>query len=324
MARKPRLHYPGALYHVILRGNARQDIFIADEDRSRFYLLLQEGTERFGHHVHAYCLMTNHVHLVIHVGNIPLSRIMQNLSFRYTKWINWWHNRSGHLFQGRYKAILVDADEYLVQLAAYLHLNPVRAGMVTSPAAYPWSSHRRAYLGRESIPWLTTESVLGYFGGTQAKARRLFDEYVKVRISEGHRNEFHCGEGSDARVLGEDHFVERILIQAEVFPEKKPTLDIIIRAVEQLKDLQPGELASSGQNIRIARVRSLAAWAVMELSDTTLTELAKRLGRDVTTLSSSVRRFLPRLHTDDDMAVELERLKLIIEELKSCKLSIGH
>jgi hypothetical protein len=255
--------------------------------------------------------MTNHVHLVIQVGNIPLSRIMQNLSFRYTKWVNWRHSRNGHLFQGRYKAILVDADEYLVQLAGYLHLNPVRAGMVQSPADCPWSSHR-AYLGRESIPWLTTEGVLGYFGGTQANARRLFDEYVKERINEGHRNEFHRGDGCDVRVLGEDHFVERILIKAEGIPEKKPTLDIIIRAVEQLKDLQPGELASSGQNIRIARVRSLAAWAVMELSDTTLTELAKRLGRDVTTLSSSVRRLLQRSKTDEHLKEELDRLKGII------------
>jgi REP element-mobilizing transposase RayT len=323
MARKPRIHYPGALYHVILRGNARQDIFLGDEDRSRYFLLFQEGIERFGHRVHAYSLMTNHVHLALQVGNIPLSRIMQNLSFRYTKWFNWRHNRNGHLFQGRYKSILVDADEYLVQLSAYLHLNPVRAGMVQSPADYPWSSHR-AYLGRESITWLTTESVLGYFGGTQAKARRLFDEYVRERISEGHRKEFHRGEGSDIRVLGGDNFVERTLIQTEGIPEKKPTLEVIIRAVEQLKDLQPGELASAGQGIRIARARSLAAWAVKELSDATLTELAKRLGRDVTTMSSSVRRFLPRLHTDDDMAVELERLKLIIEELQSCKLSIGH
>jgi hypothetical protein len=200
------------------------------------------------------------------------------------------------------------------ELAGYLHLNPVRAGMVQFTADYPWSSHR-AYLGRETIPWLTTDNVLTYFGGTQAKARRLFDEYVKEHSGEGHRNEFHRGEGSDARVLGEDHFVERILIQAEGIPEKKPTLDIIIQAVEQLKDLQPGELASAGQNIRIVRARSLAAWAVMELGDTTLTELARRLGRDVTTMSSSVRRLLQRAKTDEPLTVELNRLKVMIESL---------
>jgi hypothetical protein len=111
---------------------------------------------------------------------------------------------------------------------------------------------------------------------------------------EGHRKEFHRGEGNDSRVLGEDRFVERILIQAEGIPEKKPTLDIIIRAVEQLKDLQLGELASAGQGIRIARARSLAAWAVRDLSDATLTELARRLGRDGTTMNLSG-SYSPRL-----------------------------
>ena len=116
MARKPRVHYPTALYHVIMRGNARQDIFFDYEDRIRFYLLLQEGTEKYGHRIHAFCLMTNHVHLAIQVGDVSLSRIMQNLTFRYTKWINWRQNRSGHLFQGRYKAVLIDADSYLLEL----------------------------------------------------------------------------------------------------------------------------------------------------------------------------------------------------------------
>ena len=98
MPRKPRIHYPGALYHVIIRGNDRQDIFFDDTDRYRFYLLVQEGIERFGHRVLAFCLLTNHVHMAIQVGDVPLSRIMQNLSFRYTRWVNWRQKRCGHLF----------------------------------------------------------------------------------------------------------------------------------------------------------------------------------------------------------------------------------
>ena len=159
MPRKPRLHYPGALYHVILRGNARQDIFFEDQDRYRLYLLLQEGVERFGHRILAFCLMTNHIHLAIQVGNVPLSRILQNLSFRYTRWVNWRQDRVGHLFQGRYKAFVVDAEPYLLELVAYLHLNPVRVGMASDAADYPWSSHR-AYLGRELLPWLDSDFVL--------------------------------------------------------------------------------------------------------------------------------------------------------------------
>jgi len=102
MARKPRVHISGGFYHVMLRGNGGADVFFNEEDRYRFYLLIQEGVERYGHRVHAFCLMSNHVHLVIQVGEISLSRIMQNLSFRYTRWVNGRQKRIGHLFQGRY------------------------------------------------------------------------------------------------------------------------------------------------------------------------------------------------------------------------------
>ena len=100
MARKPRVHFPGALYHVILQGNDGQTIFFDDKDRTRFYFLLQEGVERFGHRIHAFCLMGNHVHIAIQVSEVSLSRILQNLSFRYTRWVNRRQGRSGHLFQG--------------------------------------------------------------------------------------------------------------------------------------------------------------------------------------------------------------------------------
>jgi putative transposase len=110
MARKQRVYCPGAFYHVILRGNSGQTIFFDDKDRTRFYLLLQEGVERFGHRIHAFCLMTNHIHLAIQIADISLSRILQNLCFRYTRWVNWRQGRTGHLFQGRYKAVLIDAD----------------------------------------------------------------------------------------------------------------------------------------------------------------------------------------------------------------------
>ena len=110
MARKPRLHVPGGLYHVMLRGNGGADIFFSKADRKRFYALLEEGGQRFGTRLHGFCLMTNHVHLVLQAGEAPLSRPMQNLAFRYTRHVNARRKRVGHLFQGRYKALLVDGD----------------------------------------------------------------------------------------------------------------------------------------------------------------------------------------------------------------------
>ena len=156
MARKPRIHFPGAFYHVILRGNAGDPVFFGDSDRYRLYLILQSAVEKFGCRIHGYCLMTNHLHLVIQAGETPLSRFMQYVSLRYTKWINLTRGRTGHVFQGRYKALLIDADTYLLELIRYVHLNPVRAGAAPTADSWPWSGHR-AYAGLEVVPWLTTD-----------------------------------------------------------------------------------------------------------------------------------------------------------------------
>jgi REP element-mobilizing transposase RayT len=286
MARKPRIHYPGAYYHVILRGNARQDIFFDDSDRYRFYLLLQEGTERFGHRILAFCLMTNHVHLVVQVADKPLAKIMQNLSFRYTRWVNWRQNRSGHLFQGRYKSVLVDGDEYLLELVRYTHLNPVRSGIVETASAYRWSSHS-AYCGNETIPWLSTEFVLGQFASKLATARKRFAAFVAEGAGEGHRPDFHGSGSDDTRMVGDSVFVERVLKEAEetflpagMTPER---LAEMVAARYRLPDLL-------GRSRRHAEARAVCAWVALETGICTLTEVARFFHRDISTVSSGARR----------------------------------
>jgi putative transposase len=314
MARKPRIHYPGACYHVILRGNARQDIFLDDVDRYRFYLLVQEGIERFGFRVHAFCLMTNHLHLAIQVGEKPLSRIMQNLSARYTRWVNWRHNRIGHLFQGRYKAILINADSYLVQLTAYLHLNPVRAGMVARCEEYEWSSHR-SYQGTNPIPWLTTEMVLAQFSKKPATAKRLFLEYAAERSSEGHRREFHGGGGVDPRVFGEDSFVDDVLRKAGSQSEKKLDIDTVLKVVESVYRITPEELSKPGQDRWRSEARSMAAWGVSEMTSSTLTELAKITGRDITSLSSAMKRLTARASSNPEVVARMADFREGLEQV---------
>lgn len=308
MSRKPRIHYPGALYHAILRGNDRQDIFFDEKDRCRFYLFMQEGIERYCHRVLAFCLLTNHVHLAIQVGDVPLSRIMQNLTFRYTRWVNWRQKRSGHLFQGRYKAILVDADAYLLELAAYIHLNPVRANIVELPEAYPWSSHR-AYLGSERISWLQPEYVLAHFSPDLAQARQHFAEFVAERNADGHREDFYGKGSTDSRLMGEDQFVENVLIRTEALPVLKPGIDAVLEAIKKLYDLNDEALISPSQERRLSEARSLAAWAVQELTDAPLTELAVRVGRGASSLSAAIRRFELRKKNDSACEEKIANLK---------------
>ncbi len=157
--------------------------------------------------------MTNHIHLAVQVGEIPLARVMQNLGFRYTQYLNRKRKLKGHLFQGRYKALLIDADSYLLELVRYLHLNPVRAGMVEVPEAYAWSSHC-AYLGRQSIPWLTTDLVYHQFSAGEKDAMHLYRCFVADGLQEEHREEFHRGS-FEGRALGDDSFIERALDKAD-------------------------------------------------------------------------------------------------------------
>src|SRR5215510_8127901 len=170
MARRPRLLAPGLLYHVIARGNQRQATFLDDADYGAYLRRLALYRERHGVSLHAYCLMPNHVHLLARTSTTPLAKFMQGLQQSYAQWFNRVHEKVGHVFQGRYRAIVCDSDEYLVTLARYIHLNPVRAGLVPEPGLYPYSGHRALVTG-EATALLDPEPVLRLLGGTTAYAR---------------------------------------------------------------------------------------------------------------------------------------------------------
>ena len=311
MARKPRIHLSGGFYHVILRGNAGQPVFLADVDYYRFFLLLQEGTCRFGYRVHAFCCMTNHIHLVLQVGDIHLSRGMQNLSFRYTRWINWREQRTGHLFQGRYKAVLVDGDSYLLELLRYIHLNPVRAGIVETSEEYPWSSHR-AYLGIEFLPWLTTERVMEQFGKSSVLARTAYQRFVRDGLGEPPSPDF-CGGGEDTRLLGDDSFVEKCLSWSGDKP-CRVTVRKIIDEVCHAYTIDEASLTTSSQQRVVSEARAVVGWLARELGCATLTAVGKFVNRDVGSISSSVRRLSDRMQEDRDLADRVRSLKVILEK----------
>lgn len=310
MARKPRIHLPGGLYHVILRGNGGQDVFLVDDDRYRFYLLLQEGTYRFGYRVHAFCLMSNHIHIALQVGDIPLSRCMHNLSFRYTRWINWREKRTGHLFQGRYKAVLVDGDNYLLELVRYLHLNPVRAGMVTSPDEYPWSGHR-AYLGKEILPWLTTGWVLAQFAKNVGRARAAYTAFVLDGLGEEHRPEFH-GAGVDARLLGNDNFMDKCLSGSGEMA-RHLTAQQIIDKVCLTYHLDPSILSTRSQQRIASEARAVAGWLARESESVTLSDVARLVNRDIGSISSAVRRLSDRMQDEPELANKMMSLSAAIK-----------
>ncbi len=174
--------FAGDLYHVTSRGDRREDIYLDDADRVAWLENLGSVCERFNWTCHAYCLMTNHYHVVVETVEGNLAKGMRQLNGVYTQFINRTHQRVGHVFQGRYKAILVEKDTYLLELARYVVLNPVRAGMVAQAADWPWSSYR-IMIGREPAPpWLAVDGLLRAFGPTRSKARMKFIDFVRAGI----------------------------------------------------------------------------------------------------------------------------------------------
>jgi putative transposase len=180
MARPLRIEYHGALYHVTSRGDGREDIYLCDEDRDAFIEVLADVYERFNWVLHAYCLMSNHFHLLVETPDANLSLGMRQLNGVYTQRFNRAHNRVGHVFQGRYKAILVQKESYLLELARYIVLNPVRARMARSARDWPWSSYR-ATAGFNTRPkWLEVDWILSAFGRNKGMAQERYREYVSA------------------------------------------------------------------------------------------------------------------------------------------------
>ncbi len=178
MSRPLRIEYPGAWYHVMNRGLAKRNIFRSDLDRRSFLFLLGETVRCYGIEVHAFSLMPNHYHLLVHTPQAGLSRAMRHLNGVYTQKANWHWKSDGPIFRGRYKAMLVEKEEYLLELVRYIHMNPVQAGLCDVPEDHGWTSHRM-YLKRDQKPdWLATDEVLSYFGGRKGESISEMHRYV--------------------------------------------------------------------------------------------------------------------------------------------------
>lgn len=178
MARPLRIEYPGAFYHVINRGQRQEPIVEDDHDRQRFVACLEKMCGQYATRIHAYCLMTNHYHLILETSEANLSRAIQWLNVSYASYFNRKHQYAGHLFQGRYKAIVGEADEYLESLSRYIHLNPVRAHIVKKPGDYAWSSCQYFVKSQKTPDWINLDRTLSGFGKTARVARNRYRAYL--------------------------------------------------------------------------------------------------------------------------------------------------
>lgn len=209
MARAIRIQFPGALYHVMSRGNRRQNIFLSDRDRVLFLQILGETTKSYNLVCHSYCLMDNHFHLLIETPEANLSDAMRRLNSNYAQKFNRLNGCDGHVLQGRYKSILVEKDSYLLEVSRYIVLNPVRAGLVSDPAHWPWSSYSQTVGYVECMSLLTTDYTLAQFM-YEGSSREAFSKYVMSGI--GSHDPF--SDMKDPFVLGSDEYIGKVWKEA--------------------------------------------------------------------------------------------------------------
>ena len=236
MARPLRIEYPGAFYHVIQRGNEKKDIFISDQDRIKFYQYLAILHTRYKVNLHGYCLMNNHYHLIVETKNANLAKAMHSLNTSYTVYFNIKRKRAGHLFQGRYKAILVEADEYLHQLSRYIYLNPVRAGLVKEPGDYPYSSYQYFTSPTKAPDWLSLNFILSIFDENVKKAKSLYKKFVLDGL--GNETEVIRKNINFGFLLGNQDFIEDIKTR---FIQGKQDREIPVLKIAQ-NELNPNDI----------------------------------------------------------------------------------
>lgn len=320
MPRKSRIDAPGALHHIICRGIERRAIFEDDYDRDRFVSKLAAVLEETDTLCYAWALMPNHFHLLIRSGSIPVAGIMRRVLTGYAVNFNLRHRRSGHLFQNRYKSILCQEEPYLLELVRYIHLNPIRAGVVAdmkSLDGYPYSGHSRL-MGKIKSGFQNTEKVLSLFGQTRREARRRYRDFVTKGLPAGKRPELTGGglirsaggwqalkelrrKGvhfkSDERLLGDSDFVDSVLKAADEKLDRKYRLqaeghgfkDVVAR-VCGIYNLNRRDLLSRGKQRRRAMARSVLAYRAVKELGMSVREAGEKLGLSPSAASRCVQR----------------------------------
>jgi putative transposase len=320
MPRQARLDVPGALHHIMVRGINKSAIFDDDQDRQKFLERLGENIVEAKCSIYAWVLMTNHIHLLFKSGGKGISTVMRKLLTWYAIYYNRRHKRTGHLFENRYKSILCDEDNYLLALIRYIHLNPMRAGMVKTMEElerYPWSGHG-AVMNKRECPWMDTDYVLLQFNDTKRKARKAYRKFVQEGIGLGHQPELTGGglvrslggwsqvqsaqrKGQkteyDERILGSGDFVTAVFKEAEEkqirqLKIKRTGLTIkgIIDKECKTARISDKELRNGSKRMIVSKTREKIARRGIEELGLSSAEIARHLGVCTSTITRAMVR----------------------------------
>jgi putative transposase len=285
MPRRLRIHVPAGVYHVTLRGNHRQPIFFAGSDRNLFNLIVARALEKFEARLHAYCWMTNHVHLVLQAGKHPISRPMHDIAAEFARAMQLKFQTTGHFFERRYHAVLVDTDTYLLELVRYVHRNPVDAGVAPNIDGYAWSSHHN-YMGARFDSWVTTNLVSGMFSAERAKAIIAYRAFVDARDAADWKPS--QATAPNVAIMGNEEFVARVMRSAAPLKMRQSFEELLQEACRRF-EVDRELLASPVRNKHIAKVRAWIAYQAGQRGIATLAAVARQLGRTEGALRYAIR-----------------------------------
>jgi len=313
MTRPLRIEFPGAFYHVTSRGNERKNIFKSLRDREKFLSYLESATKRYGAAIHVHCLMDNHYHLFIETPLGNLSKIIQHINGAYTNYYNKKRERSGHLFQGRYKSILVEEDEYAKELSRYIHLNPVRAGIVNMPEEYKWSSFRY-YISNEKAPeWLKKDFILNSFSSKQKTATKMYKEFVHGLLGQEYKSPL--SDLSYSFILGSKEFA--LEIKDRFLGEGKRDRDLpVLKETIEMPGLEMIEKAVEAEIQTDKKLaRQVELYISHRYSGRRLREIGERLGVTDSGVTQASKRIDERQKTDKKLKKQISKI------LKNLKIS---
>lgn len=309
MARAPRLEIQGGVYHVIARGNEKRDVFRDDEDRRLYLARLAECRDRYHFAVLAYCLMPNHIHLAIERGPVPLSKIVLALHSYYSQKFNFRHQRVGHLFQGRYKAFLVEHGRYLFALVRYIHGNPVAAGIVNRPDLYRWSSDRwyRSGAGPE---WLDVDYVLKQLAPTRSRATAAYRRWMGSDEPATYDNLEALGRV----VKGDEEFARRSMRLAgrDLCRPTSWTPNRFAKAASESQRFSLSQLRGPSRGRPESRARLIAAYVGRRDHGISIAALAACFGRDESALVHGLRKLENKMRTDVGLVRYVERIAALL------------
>jgi len=292
MPRRLRVHVPGAFYHVTLRGNHRQPVFFAVSDRKLLGDLIAGGLTRCSARLHAYCWMTNHIHLLVQVGDAPLGALVQHVAGRYARSVQARLHTKGHLFENRYHAVMVSTDAHLLELLRYVHLNPVRAGIVDDVAAYAWSSHA-VYAGRRRDPWLTTAFMFDMLDTRPDRQRAAYVRFMDSGQPDGSGAASRPAEGGPGIEVPEPGRGARHGVASKSASCQESLPDLADQAVAYF-GITHEALLSPARTRMLSRARQRIVQAALERGVASVSEAARFLWRDESSLRKGLARQMPR------------------------------